>query len=350
MKINTLKTISAILLLTVIWSCNSRSNNTCDLSIDIDSVTSDSLDIASFVDSITYIDLKTPNNEFVGYVSCARIKGPHIIIKDNNNNAAVALFDINGNFISRIGHRGQGPGEYIDVTAIDIDCDTVYIYDQRLQSVLKYDLAGRYIDKDSIGFGDDFAVTRIDGLKRYLLANYSASRDEMAGVFLICPEPFSSKKILARRDKQVDNNRVCEFSFNDSSIRTMTNDFEYKLMRLDGDSLVCEYEFDITPAPDRNKIENWAPGYENDMAYYMRTNFYDAGRWIMFSFSKVNNLRLVLFDKKSGAYQVSSRYKNSLDNTDSFYFKPSVLNNALLGITIPNDDENPRIMLAHLKK
>lgn len=335
---------------TIFWSCSTEANKTGEYYIDIDALTSDSLDIASFVDSITYIDLKTPDNEFIGYIYSARIKDSHIIIKDGNKNNSIALFDMDGNFISRIGHRGQGPGEYIEPTAVDIDRDTVYIYDLILGSVLKYNLDGHYFGKDSIGYGDDFAVTRIDGMRRYLLANYNVNRDEMAGVFLIGTQPFSSRKILDRRDKRIENNKVCEFSFNDGTVRTMTNDYEYRLMRLDGDSLVCEYDFTVSPIPSPIEIKNWSPSIDNDKKYYHRTNFYDAGRWILFSFSRMNDYRSILLDKKSGTYQVSNCFKNSLDDTKMFYFKPTVIDNALLGITIPDDDKNPRIMLAHLKR
>lgn len=339
------------LLSFALWSCNSTHNDTAAIiPIDIDTVTNDSLDIADFADSITYIDLKTPEDEFIGYIHNAKIKDKHIIIKDNNKKSPVALFDIDGNFISRIGHKGQGPGEYILATAVDIDRDTVYVYDIRFGYAMKYDFEGRYLGRDSIGVGDDFAVTRINGDKRYLLANYNVAHDDMAGVFLVDPDPFRSERILGRRDNKIENNKVNEFSTDGGTVRMMTNDFEYKLMRLDGDSLVCEYEFDITPCPDSNEIDDWVRGYETAKKYYQRTALYDAGRWLILAFSKIDNPRMVLFDKKNGTYKVSQWLKNSVDGLGLFYFQPSVIDGALLCVTIPENDENPRLMLAHLKK
>lgn len=42
--------------------------------------------------------------------------------------------------------------------------------------------------------------------------------------------------------------------------------------------------------------------------------------------------------------------KNNIDDTRYFWFQPTVIDGKLLGVTIPEDDENPRLMLAHLKK
>lgn len=329
--------------------CRSNVEKSGIFSVNIDAVTVDSLDLADFADSITYIDLKTSGEEFIGHVINARIKDSLIVIKDNNKAAPVTLFDIDGNFISRIGRRGQGPGEYTQVTAIDVDRDTVYVYDMNLASALMYDTRGNYLGQDSIGYGDDFAVTRVSDKKHYLLANYNISRDDMSGIFLICPQPFTSKKILERRDKHIDHNRLFEFSFNNGTIRLTTLDFEYKSLRLEQDSLVCEYEFDISPLPSQKEIENWNGGYDNFVKHYISTAFYDAGRWLIFAFAKKDNLRFVLFDKTDGTYKVAPRLKNSIDGNNMYYYQPTVTHGALLCVTIPEDDDNPQLMLAHLK-
>ena len=347
-KKNLLKILSIAAL--IVTGCNEKTNDNYAISVDIDNVTSDSLDIAEFINSLTYIELQTPSDEIIGNILSARIKDSHIIIKDNTKDSPVALFDQSGNFISRVGQRGQGPGDYIEATAVDIDTDTIYIYDMRSASALMYNTHGQYLGKDSIGYGYDFAVTRIDGKKYYLLANYNTQSDDMAGIFLITPKPFKSEKILDRRDELVLHNRPAEFSFNNDIVRTMTNDYEFKAMRLDYDSTVCEYEFDISPIPPRSEINSWTTGYDNLLKHFTRTAYIDADRWIYLFFSKIDNPRSVLFDKKNNTYQVARYLKNSLDDTSLFWFQPTVVDGILLGVTIPDDDKNPRIMLAHLKK
>lgn len=42
--------------------------------------------------------------------------------------------------------------------------------------------------------------------------------------------------------------------------------------------------------------------------------------------------------------------KNNIDDTRYFWFQPTVIDGKLFGVTIPEDDENPRLMLAHLKE
>lgn len=344
------KLIFLITLSLSIVCCTNHTKEEGNIRIDISDAFADSIDISDFVDSITYIDLNTAEDNPVGYIKNARINDYLIVTNERSNHSPVKLFDIKGNFIANIGRIGQGPGEYFEASAVDINQNTVYVYDMIRGAASMYDTSGRYLGKDSIGYGYDFAVTMAGNQKRYLLANYNTPLDDMAGVFLVNSSPFSSRRILDQRDKAVDINRFNEFSINDGIIHTMTGDFEFKSMRLDNDSLVCEYDFDIQPVPTQSEIDNWTRGADTYSKHFIRTAYEDTGRWIIMHFSKIDNYPIVLFDKTNGTYKAGGRFCNTIDSTRNFYFFPTITNGALLGCSSAEGDENPRLMFAHLKK
>ena len=68
-----------------------------------------------------------------------------------SNNGPVKLFDKTGRYISDLGGVGQGPGEYRSIynVLIDEDKELVYLASFVDKSILKYDLQGKYIEKNS---------------------------------------------------------------------------------------------------------------------------------------------------------------------------------------------------------
>ena len=98
-------------------------------------------------------------------------------VKTTNDNIfiqgseCIFLFSKSGQFISRIGHKGMGHGEYLSLDRFDISNDgrQLYVFDQHLNKIITYNQNGdfiRQIELDDIVF--DFAV---NGKDRFVLYN-----------------------------------------------------------------------------------------------------------------------------------------------------------------------------------
>ena len=304
--------------------------------------------LSDFADSICYLELNIPDSVLIGYIDNVIVRDDHIITIDNNRKSPIAIFDTSGNFINLIGHHGEGPGEYRRVRAVDMINDTVYVFDSMLGYALKYDLTGNYIDKDTIPAGDDYMSSYNNNGVSFISAGYSAPMQEWTGVFLKKPG-MASEHIYFRRDSLVKQDHINEFAFTNGEIRHLSGDFEYKLLRLDNDSLVCEYVFDLTSAPSANKINNWNGDFQDSQKYFTRASFWNSPRWLMINFCKVGEARLVLFDKSSKSVKITKSIKNDIDGNNDLYFHPTVINGSLIGIS-QTDDKAPRIMFVHLKE
>ena len=103
--------------------------------------------VSSIVDDIKYIPIEThPDGLFSGSSPLKIIlKNDRIFIFDKRRANAVLMFDINGRFLSKIGKRGGGPGEYNMLSSYTADDDYIYLLDASKSAVLVYDYDGNHV-------------------------------------------------------------------------------------------------------------------------------------------------------------------------------------------------------------
>jgi hypothetical protein len=67
-----------------------------------------------------------------------------------DGSATVRVFDAAGKLIRTIGHKGRGPGEFQDVSAIFLRGDTVEVMDSFLGRISRFDAIGKMVGEDRI--------------------------------------------------------------------------------------------------------------------------------------------------------------------------------------------------------
>ncbi len=107
--------------------------------------------LSEIADSVTYIKLGSINangeEKFLRDIRNIVFTDDNIVVNDFTT---VLLFDKTGNLIRQIGHRGEGPGEYLWVvgTAVDNNNEKIYIGDETKTVV--YDFDNKFINSFSI--------------------------------------------------------------------------------------------------------------------------------------------------------------------------------------------------------
>jgi len=89
---------------------------------------------------IGYQQFELNDSSQIGTIGCVEEFGDLIFVSSGENNSLLA-FSSTGSFVSTIGSRGEGPGEYIDVTSFSIDSsnNTIYVYDEQQEKLICYD-------------------------------------------------------------------------------------------------------------------------------------------------------------------------------------------------------------------
>lgn len=331
-------------------SCRNPALTDKDIVVDLNKLTHEAIPLSLFVDSITYLDLDSSNEAITKIPDNVIFTDSLIVVQDGMKPSGVALFNNKGKFIRRIGHRGQGPGEYLRLRAIDASKDTIYLLDNRTKAVLKYDFEGNYGGKDTlghIGYGDDLSIVKNGNSFDYLIANYN-DYDKYSGIFLFDSKARTANKILGCRDKNAARNHIYEFFNNNGQISVMTRDFENKVFKWTGDSLELEYNLVISPSPSQSELSRLR-GCDR-IGHYIRTAFYNTDRWLILNFWREDdNFRIVVIDKSKRQVYVGSDLINDIDE-NKFFITPTAINGALVRTFEPEDESAMKIAFQHLKK
>jgi hypothetical protein len=139
MKILTL----TILLVTVSFSCAQKRTNICEIiNIENNLKSFERINLTEFTDSISYINLETTDQSLLSEISNIDIRNNLILILDNRGNCV--LFNEDGKFISKIGKKGNGPGEYLFPSIAKLGENEI-IYILSLNKIYVYNLRGEFL-------------------------------------------------------------------------------------------------------------------------------------------------------------------------------------------------------------
>lgn len=104
---------------------------------------------------LSYIPLETKDSSLIGSINKVLFRNHTFYIFDSENKK-IFLFDENGKFLQVIERVGQGPGEYLYPSDMDVDMDgNIYISDFYAKSVIKY-RKGNETDFEILNIGNSF--------------------------------------------------------------------------------------------------------------------------------------------------------------------------------------------------
>src|SRR5690606_10143529 len=114
------------------------------------------------------VPLDYSEDNIIGEVEQLRIWSDKLYIMDKYNEGSISIFDLDGNFIRKVGKAGRGPNEFTVISDFDVDKNNgdVYIYDNHTRNIFVYSHLGEFQRKILITEYKDFF--RLHGNKFYL--------------------------------------------------------------------------------------------------------------------------------------------------------------------------------------
>jgi hypothetical protein len=146
MKNSSLTIQAAIFFICIGCSNNQKQENSIQV-IDIESNVDnwEVANLSSFAKSIRYVPLESNDSLFLRGLGSSVISGNLILIRDSEN---CLLYDSEGNFISKIGKKGRGPGEYVVIYHMGIGNGlNSKIYIQYAKDILEYNTDGTFVNR-----------------------------------------------------------------------------------------------------------------------------------------------------------------------------------------------------------
>jgi hypothetical protein len=110
------------------------------------------LNTISFYDifeTIEIISLETKDESLIKEITKVRIFDDYIYIYDRSYSGRLIVYDSNGNYIRKIGIKGEGPDDYIDISDFSLDekSKKIIILSSIANCLIEYTFEGNFIRK-----------------------------------------------------------------------------------------------------------------------------------------------------------------------------------------------------------
>ncbi len=229
------------------------------------------------------IPLETTDESLIKRISNTHINENEMLIFDRDLKKLL-LFDLNGKFIRQIGYEGRGPGEYVKIIdfATTMNHDTISIYDEINQGVLRYNRSGKFMDKVKIGsyFGS-MEIWKNKKIVMFTRRTIHFPKDEKISNFCV----FNNRGKLEYEDLFYSHSELTQtrrlrfndiYQLEDGSINVQEF-FNDTIFRYNGDKLIPRLYFDFKkyslPQAQKNSFLEQSHGdYETFQKLIAETN------------------------------------------------------------------------------
>lgn len=323
-----------------------------------DANTHKNINLETIFDSVTFVPLSNAPKAAVSGINQAIVIDSTILILDRYGSKSVKAFSLAGEFLADIGHRGRGPGEYIEPTMMEVNpCKEVVIWDQFRQQLLHYDLGGKYIKSREYPFfsmkfhefdDNNLMFVSFNSDNKSFVKDYSLFVSDSLGVvskYGLYRKKNTYETILYDHDFFEKNGDVFYHPvYCDTVFRINGNFVAEPYCWLDfGKKTVPERLRDIR---NRKEIRSEQSG---DRYFFMIGDFYMSDNHLFFEFLRSHHNYRVLYTKSkdkaivfnatSGFFPVPfNNFVGSTDNAFIGYFFPVESIRRMQGLDLNNRD------------
>ncbi|MFN4147400.1 MAG: 6-bladed beta-propeller, partial [Runella sp.] len=205
----------------------------------------------------------------------------------------IALLEFNkdGEFIKQIGSLGAGPGEYLNLSDVEIDTinGDIFVLSSEKRTLIKYDKNGSYISEQKLPvFAYSFTLIK-DGFLFFLNSN----PNELSGTcdVIVCNKELKVKSKLMCPDKSSD--WICTLSgivANNEKGIVMSKSLSNEISYFEKNKIKPKYWIDFGKAelPDEYKLNfakyaRYAPDYQ-----YLSKPIFENDNYIAFYYMSKN--------------------------------------------------------------
>lgn len=330
-----------------------------DLKSYIENESSDKkIKLSDITDSISYIPLKTTYNLPVAEIQTIKTTEKFILCLDTQQK--LFCFNHNGDFITLIGKRGEGPEEYLNIADFDVDAskEEVYLFDFQRHFILIYSMDGnfvrriklpdnilniaKYYNSQFIAYAPRYLGNENDGL--IFFSDNGEKKDSLS----FQPEDNVS-------DTKIDIFKMATFNFQDLfSFQLPFCDIVYALTPIGNQYKYIELQQGKYKLPYNigSNVESYNKNLNSSYIFEPHLHKCKNLMFINFFF-KMNNYR-ILYDSDSNLFYTVFKGKyptgieNDIDNKYPFW-PVYIKDDWAIGIISPADSEYDNPVLQKIK-
>lgn len=250
-------------------SCSSKSglhvdNNGVD-TINLDNASQrDSILLSTIVDEPEVIILETKDNCIIREIRAMEVCDNRIYILDDLS-SSMLVFSRDGSFVSKIGERGRGHGEYLELAdfSIDRENNVIYLWDETLNTVFIYDIqTKKYISEIEIKNNNakSFCLLYFDN---HLYLNRTSKNDDDKGFDIIKIDLKTRQQCASYLNSEEYNNGwkypmrlPCSFFYSkNTNTPKYIGAFSDKIFAITPNDIMPKYHVQCKDFIDRKEVE-----------------------------------------------------------------------------------------------
>lgn len=277
-----------------------------------------------FIKSVTPIALETTNESLIGFLSAMQVTDSCICILDDEHapggSGNLFVFDKRGKYLRKIGKKGQGPGEYVNIDDFTIDekNDKIFLVDNENDKIRVYQFStGRFLR--NIDFKDDkvkYANIQYSNNKLFVDFTYYSPTEK--GPMMYTLDEATGNIESKWMDIDIHNHGWLKpffkgesfFYCKNSEMPKYTHYFMDTIMAVNKDKLepyLVIKSKDWVTDYDVRSHKNTTPDVLQNILFKFRElpiafnvqNYVESERYIYFFYSKQKDQIEVLYDKKN---------------------------------------------------
>lgn len=136
------KYVELYLVLAILAGCSNLQTQKDVINLESSIENAAVMQASDIIDNIQYVALETTDESILGGLEKIVPTKDYFFIQDLY---MLYMFDCKGKFISRIGNKGQGQSEYIELSDFDIDDENIYILDGSKSNILRYSYENQFL-------------------------------------------------------------------------------------------------------------------------------------------------------------------------------------------------------------
>jgi hypothetical protein len=111
--------------------------------------------LSTLVGGVRIIPLETGSQNLIGYTGEIFVGKNSILVTTAEESQAIFHFTAEGKFLNRIGSQGKGPGEYPDISRMEVlaDSSRLLVQGRNLRKIIEYSFDGKFIRETPFGKG-----------------------------------------------------------------------------------------------------------------------------------------------------------------------------------------------------
>lgn len=255
--------------------------------------------LSESIDTI-YLDSSRPES-LLGKIRNVIIEGDTIFIHSDN---FIALFSIDGKFISKFERRGRGRGEYISLFDFDIlpSKNELFVFDRDIKKVLIYSYSGNFIREVELSdWPMDFAVLQNGDYLFYYPQSFK--KIPRRGLWQTDSLGNTKKQLVAIEDyyKNVTmiNNYLVHINSDDIGFMGLEDNDNFYRITTDSIYVTCKMKTDIVMS---RKIAKNDDLVEQPLTQYLKVDYLESDRLLTFLVTDLKSKEVRVFlDKRDGS-------------------------------------------------